>query len=244
MKQEFDITVCASGDGGNFQALIDGQKLLGYKINLLIVDRKCGAIDRAIKHNIQHLLLNNKTSSDHFFYEMDKAIHPETNLIIFAGFMPIINREFCLKWKRKIINTHPSLLPKYGGKGMYGVKVQEAVMEAKEKYAGCTIHYVDEKIEKYVVDLILATRNPSDYELGEIADLVAYGGSPRATIFLIQAARARAFLEGRGYVIPEDIRNEGFDILRHRIIPTYEAEAEEVTSEDLIQRLFDTIEVP
>ncbi len=104
--------------------------------------------------------------------------------------------------------------------------------------------YVDEKIEKYVVDLILATRNPSDYELGEIADLVAYGGSPRATIFLIQAARARAFLEGRGYVIPEDIRYVGFDILRHRIIPTYEAEAEEVTSEDLIQRLFDTIEVP
>ncbi len=104
--------------------------------------------------------------------------------------------------------------------------------------------YVDEKIEQYVVDLILATRDPRNYELGEIADLIAYGGSPRATIFLIQASRARAFLEGRGYVIPEDVRYVGFDILRHRIIPTYEAEAEEVTPEDLIQRLFDTIEVP
>ncbi|HIO55972.1 MAG TPA: MoxR family ATPase [Candidatus Marinimicrobia bacterium] len=104
--------------------------------------------------------------------------------------------------------------------------------------------YVDEKIEKYVVDLILATRDPDSYELGEISDLIAYGGSPRATIFLILASRARAFLEGRGYVIPEDVRYVGFDILRHRIIPTYEAEAEEVSSEDLIQRLFDTIEVP
>ena len=104
--------------------------------------------------------------------------------------------------------------------------------------------YVDEKIEKYGVHLILATRDPDSYELGEISDLIAYGGSPRATIFLILASRARAFLEGRGYVIPEDVRYVGFDILRHRIIPTYEAEAEEVSSEDLIQRLFDTIEVP
>ena len=116
-----------------------------------------------------------------------------------------------------------------------------AIKEARQVVSDI---YVDEKIEKYVVDLILATRDPHDYKLGEIADLIAYGGSPRATIFLVLASRARAFLEGRGYVVPEDVRYVGFDILRHRIIPTYEAEAEEVSSEDLIQRLLDTIEVP
>ncbi len=104
--------------------------------------------------------------------------------------------------------------------------------------------YVDEKIEKYVISLILATRDPDNYNLGEISNLIAYGCSPRATIFLVLASKARAFIEGRGYVIPEDIRYVGFDILRHRIIPTYEAEAEEVSSEELVQRLFDTIEVP
>ncbi|MAG21471.1 MAG: MoxR family ATPase [Candidatus Marinimicrobia bacterium] len=104
--------------------------------------------------------------------------------------------------------------------------------------------YVDEKIEQYAVDLVLATRNPAEYNLAEIESLIAYGGSPRATIYLILASKARAFLEGRGYVVPEDIRYIGEDILRHRIIPTYEAEAEEITPENLIQRLFDTIEVP
>lgn len=104
--------------------------------------------------------------------------------------------------------------------------------------------YVDEKIEQYVVNLVLATRNPDEYNIGEISGLIAYGASPRASIFLVQAAKARAFLQGRGYVIPEDIHFIGMDILRHRIILTYEAEAEEVSSEDIIQRLFDSIEVP
>jgi len=104
--------------------------------------------------------------------------------------------------------------------------------------------YVDEKIEQYVVNLVLATRYPTDYKLGEIDNLIAYGASPRASIYMVLSSRARAFLEGRGYVVPEDIRYVGEDILRHRIIPTYEAEAEEVTPEDLIHRLFDTIEVP
>lgn len=104
--------------------------------------------------------------------------------------------------------------------------------------------YVDEKIEQYVVDLVLATRNPAEYNLAEMENLIAYGGSPRATIYLILASKARAFLEGRGYVVPEDIRYVGEDILRHRIILTYEAEAEEITPEDLIQRFFDSIEVP
>lgn len=104
--------------------------------------------------------------------------------------------------------------------------------------------YVDEKIERYIVDLVLASRNPEKYNLGEISNLIAYGASPRASIYLAVASRSRAFLEGRGYVIPEDVKYVGEDILRHRIIPTYEAEAEDLTPEDIIKRLFETIDVP
>jgi len=104
--------------------------------------------------------------------------------------------------------------------------------------------YTDEKIEKYIVDLVLATRSPERFGLGEISELISYGASPRATIYLAQASRTRAFLQGRGYVIPEDVRYIAEDILRHRLILTYEAEAEEITTEDLISRLFDTIPVP
>ena len=104
--------------------------------------------------------------------------------------------------------------------------------------------YVDEKIERYAVDLVIASRKPEDYGLKDLSNLISYGGSPRATIYLIQGAKARAFLEGRGYVVPEDVRYIGEDVLRHRIILTYEAEAEEITPENIIQRLFESIQVP
>ena len=104
--------------------------------------------------------------------------------------------------------------------------------------------YVDEKVEDYVLNLVFSTRNPDQYNLGEISQLIEFGASPRATINLILASKARAFLEHRGYITPEDVRFVGKDILRHRIILTYEAEAEELTSEDIIQRLFDSIEIP
>ena len=104
--------------------------------------------------------------------------------------------------------------------------------------------YVDEKVEDYVLNLVFSTRNPDQYDLGEISQLIEFGASPRATINLILASKARAFLEHRGYITPEDVRFVGKDILRHRIILTYEAEAEELSSEDIIQRLFDSIEIP
>ncbi len=103
--------------------------------------------------------------------------------------------------------------------------------------------YVDNRIKDYVVDLIFATRKPEDYKL-DIKGLVQFGGSPRATIFLTVAAKAHAFIRGRGYVTPEDIKSVAFDVLRHRIILTYEAEAEDVTTEEIIRRVLDTIEVP
>ncbi len=94
------------------------------------------------------------------------------------------------------------------------------------------------------MNLVFATRNPDEYGLGDLSQLIEYGASPRATINLILASRARAFLEHRGYITPEDVRYIGKDVLRHRVILTYEAEAEELTSEDIIQRLFDSIEIP
>ena len=104
--------------------------------------------------------------------------------------------------------------------------------------------YMDEKIKKYIVDLVFATRNPEEYGLQDLKGLIDYGASPRATIFLAAAARAHAFLRRRGYVTPEDIKSIGMDVLRHRIILTYEAEAEDVTPEQLVQRLFDRVEIP
>ena len=104
--------------------------------------------------------------------------------------------------------------------------------------------YVDEKVEEYILNLVFCTRNPSDYNLPDLSHLIENGASPRASISLILASKARAFLEGRGYITPEDVRFIGKDVLRHRIILSYEAEAEEISSEDIIQRLFDSIEIP
>lgn len=104
--------------------------------------------------------------------------------------------------------------------------------------------YVDEKIKEYVLDLVFATRQPSQNGLTDLQPLIAFGASPRATIYMIMAARAHAFLNGRGFVTPEDIKQIAPDVLRHRIVISYEAEAEEVTSADIVQRILDQIEVP
>ena len=104
--------------------------------------------------------------------------------------------------------------------------------------------YMDEKIEKYIVDIVFATRFPKDYGLEKFENMIAYGGSPRASINLSLAAKAYAFIKRRGYVIPEDVRSVCHDVLRHRIGLTYEAEAENITSEDIITEILNTIEVP
>jgi MoxR-like ATPase len=104
--------------------------------------------------------------------------------------------------------------------------------------------YMDEKIEKYILDLVFATRDPKRYKLDELSSLIEYGASPRATIYLAVASKAYALLQGRGFVTPQDVKSIGPDILRHRIIVSYEAEAEEKTSEDIIKRIFEEIQVP
>ncbi|MBV6511464.1 MAG: hypothetical protein FMNOHCHN_00944 [Ignavibacteriaceae bacterium] len=104
--------------------------------------------------------------------------------------------------------------------------------------------YLDEKIERYILDIVFATRNPEEYKLSKLKPLIQYGSSPRASISLAQASKAHAFIRRRGYVIPEDIRSIAYDVMRHRIGVTYEAEAEEITSENIIQDILNTVEVP
>ncbi|MBX6365080.1 MAG: AAA family ATPase [Gemmatimonadetes bacterium] len=104
--------------------------------------------------------------------------------------------------------------------------------------------YMDEKIADYIVDIVHCSRNPGEYGLAELEPLIEYGASPRATIFLAVCARAHAYLQGRGYVLPEDVKAIGADVLRHRIITSYEAEAEEMTADDIVARIFDTVQVP
>ena len=167
--KSFNIVVCASGGGGNFRSLIKYQCDYGYHISLLIVDRVCPAIKIAKENGISYSVLEKKVLGKSFFEEFEKIVPIDTNLIVLAGFLPIIPKWICEKWERKIINIHPSLLPKYGGKGMYGVKVQEAILRNHEKYAGCTVHYVDSEIDTGEIiaqKKILVMENESAWELG------------------------------------------------------------------------------
>jgi MoxR-like ATPase len=117
----------------------------------------------------------------------------------------------------------------------------EQILHARQVVRGI---YVDPKIKEYVLDLVFATRQPADSGLGNLDGLIAYGASPRATIYLIHSAKSHAFLQGRGYVTPEDVKQVAVDVLQHRIIVTYEAEAEDVTSANIVQTILDHVEVP
>jgi MoxR-like ATPase len=104
--------------------------------------------------------------------------------------------------------------------------------------------YIDEKIEKYIIDIVFATREPASFGIKDLEGFIEYGASPRASIYLAVAAKAYAFLKRRGYVTPQDVKSIGMDVLRHRVIPSYEAEAEDKTSEDIVKRIFEEVEVP
>jgi len=117
----------------------------------------------------------------------------------------------------------------------------EEILKARE-----VLHqvYVDEKIKRYILDIVFATRDPAAHGLARLKDFISYGASPRASLFLLEAARAQAFLRHRGYVIPEDVKEVAMEILRHRVVLTYEAEAEELASEGVIRQILDEVEVP
>ena len=117
----------------------------------------------------------------------------------------------------------------------------EEILEV-QKIAGQI--YVDEKIERYIVDIVFATRFPAEYGLNDLTNIISFGASPRASINLAKAARAYAFLRGRGYVVPEDVRAVCHDVMRHRLGLTYEAEANNITADEIISNILDKIEVP
>ena len=135
------LAIFASGTGTTLQTLLDNQERYNYQVSLVVVNRACLAQERAEKKGVMTLL-----SKD--WEEIDQALTQQhIQLIVLAGFLAIIPQWFCEKWDKKIINIHPSLLPKFGGKGMYGLRVHEAVLAAGEQQSGCTIHYVSAEID-------------------------------------------------------------------------------------------------
>ncbi len=150
----------------------------------------------------------------------------------------------------KVVITYPSfdeekaIIRENLGSRMPGVKsvcTTRDILTARE-----IVHkvYIDEKIEHYITDIVFATRYPDRYGLGELKEMILFGGSPRASINLAKASRAYAFIKGRGYVVPEDVRAVAYDVLRHRIGLSYEAEASNITSEEIVSKIINKIEVP
>ncbi|ADK31186.1 phosphoribosylglycinamide formyltransferase [Brachyspira pilosicoli] len=143
----FNIAVLISGGGSNLKSLIDNQKEY-YKINVVIADRDCGGLNIAREANIDAVLIDRKEYREKLSKKIDEELKKyNIDLIVLAGYLSIVDSNFISKWKNKIINIHPSLLPKFGGKGMYGMKVHEAVIRNKEKESGCTVHYVTEMVD-------------------------------------------------------------------------------------------------
>lgn len=141
MNDSFHIAVFASGTGTTLQALIDSQEQHGYHVALMVANRTCMALERAAIAHIPTLQTKD-------WEEIDQALEQhQVQLIVLAGFLAIIPQWICEKWAQRIINIHPSLLPKYGGKGMYGIHVQEALLAAKDTIAGCTVHYVSTEVD-------------------------------------------------------------------------------------------------
>jgi phosphoribosylglycinamide formyltransferase-1 len=145
----FKIAVLVSGGGTNLQEIIDNieNKRLNCKIEYIIADRDCYSLERGRKYNIKSVLLDKKEYGNKLSNEINKVLKNKVDLIVLAGYLSIIDKDFISDWNNKIINIHPSLLPKYGGKGMYGMKVHEAVIANKENKSGCTVHFVDVDID-------------------------------------------------------------------------------------------------
>ena len=146
------IAVFVSGSGSNLQSIIDNIENgnLKCEISYVIADRECFGLERAEKHGIKSIMLDKKLFGKNLSDEINAILENDTrktDYIVLAGYLSILSESFINKWTRKIINIHPSLLPKFGGKGMYGMNVHRAVIEAKETESGCTIHFVDTGVD-------------------------------------------------------------------------------------------------
>ena len=145
----FKIAALISGGGSNLQSVIDAIEdgSLPARIGIVLSDRPAAGLNRAEKNGIPSLLLNRKEYGPALSQTMMKHIPEDTDLIILAGYLSILSNEFIERWKGKIINIHPALLPEFGGKGMYGMNVHKAVLAAGRKVSGCTVHYVDAGVD-------------------------------------------------------------------------------------------------
>ena len=146
------IAVFISGSGSNLQSIIDNIENgnLNCEISYVVADRECFGLERAEKHGIKSIMLDKKLFGNKLSDEISEILENDiekTDYIVLAGYLSILSESFINKWNRKIINIHPSLLPKFGGKGMYGMNVHRAVIEAKETESGCTIHFVDTGVD-------------------------------------------------------------------------------------------------
>lgn len=143
-----NIVVLVSGSGTNLQRIIDtidSGEIQNAKVTLVLADRECFGLERAKNHNIENILI---PRGKNFSSELAEVIPENTDLIVLAGFLSILKSEFCENWNGKIINIHPALLPKFGGKGMWGMNVHNAVIEAKETESGATVHFVTPGIDE------------------------------------------------------------------------------------------------
>lgn len=143
-----NIVVLVSGSGTNLQRIIDtidSGEIQNAKVTLVVADRECFGLERAKNHNIENILI---PRGKNFSSELAKVIPQDTDLIVLAGFLSILKSEFCENWNGKVINIHPALLPKFGGKGMWGMNVHNAVIEAKEVESGVTVHFVTSGIDE------------------------------------------------------------------------------------------------
>lgn len=164
----FKVAVCASGGGGNFQALIEMSKSTrNFEVAKLIVDRYCGAVEIAKSENVAFEILQDFSSAGYI-----NIFGKSFDLIALAGYMPIIPKNICEMYSRKIINTHPSLLPKHGGMGMYGVKVHESVLRSGDLVTGCTIHYVEAEVDSGEIIQQSTLNIPEGISAWELGNLV------------------------------------------------------------------------
>lgn len=178
-----NIVVLISGSGTNLQRIIDTiamGEIQNAKVSLVVADRECYGLERAKNHNIDNVLI---PRGKNFSNELAQIIPENTDLIVLAGFLSILKPEFCEKWKGKIVNIHPALLPKFGGKGMWGHHVHNAVVEAKEKESGATAHLVTSGIDEGEIILQKSfeiTENDTPETVAEKVHLIEYEIFPKA----------------------------------------------------------------
>lgn len=178
-----NIVVLISGSGTNLQRIIDtvdNGEIRNAKVTLVVADRECYGLERAKKHHIENILI---PRGKNFSSELGKMIPENTDLIVLAGFLSILKPEFCENWNGKIINIHPALLPKFGGKGMWGHHVHHAVIEAREKESGATVHFVTPGIDEGEAILqksFAVTEDDTPETVAEKVHLIEYEIFPEA----------------------------------------------------------------